>query len=782
MVVLGEVGTGLVARVGVSGERYGQVVAMSAHTIAVGAPATARVYVHFRGHDGHIAEEVVLEPDGVAPGFGASVAVWGDYVAVGAPGEATVAGSVHVFERVEERDVVVWLRRGVVRAGAPAPGDRFGAAVSLRGDTMVVGAPGAEAAYAFVRLDDMWIQLDELRPSPVAPSAGGFGSAVAVWRDRVAVSAPGADPDMLVGGQVEVFSRRGDHWQHEARLSAPEGFDPGGFGRALALWDQVLAVGAPGRDAGGGVHVFVRDPAGAWSAEAAITPPSASDQDFGATLSMHRARLAVPSRDVDDVTRIHVFERRRGAWHRDDAATIEPPESSEPTGHDGDYGAALALTDSTLLVAAPRADTQVPEAGVVHVYELPSTELVSVVLDCADADTLVSLVACIRGQMPRRDSEGFVPPTAVEQEAWRGVVADMLAGGCDGVLPVPLTGVMLQAPFLDLESGNEYCVLMEGRDADIDGYVDRGWGTFITNRNATRALGHQAPHPYFEAQTAVQAVDVFKGTDSRSFLMCGSHRYANQAASACDPDYHESDCVHAVANMYYPTVVEIARFHAARGEPHSQIQWHGLADSSCPGIDAYLSPGRASTPPAGANVLTLQAHAQADHPGWVVEVPGTGVCQRSGTRNTAGRYLNGVSESEVCTTSASAASGQFVHVEQKLDVRSADAWIPAVSDTWSMSGPPAPPPSGPDPVTGLSARAGKHKISLSWEASAGASSYLVERGNVAAGPYVPIASVTDTFYRDDGLLSGLSFYYVVSAVDDQGQLSPRSAPVSATVR
>jgi fibronectin type 3 domain-containing protein len=91
---------------------------------------------------------------------------------------------------------------------------------------------------------------------------------------------------------------------------------------------------------------------------------------------------------------------------------------------------------------------------------------------------------------------------------------------------------------------------------------------------------------------------------------------------------------------------------------------------------------------------------------------------------------------------------------------------------------PLAPPAAP---TGLTATAGNAQVSLTWTASAGATSYNVKRGTTAGGPYTtPVASgITTTSYTDTGLTNGTTYYYVVSAVNTNGE-SANSAQASAT--
>lgn len=301
---------------------------------------------------------------------------------------------------------------------------------------------------------------------------------------------------------------------------------------------------------------------------------------------------------------------------------------------------------------------------------------------CDDATTLDALVECIADQMPRSGSEGFVPPTMGQQAAWRGTVAAMLLGGCEFPLPPAISQRMRLLQFHDEETDKSYCVLMETVDKNRDGYVDKGWGTFIVDPAATRELSHQAPHPLHDRGTDVEAVDVFKWTESRSFLLCGAHRYANSTPSACDPNYGEADCAHATDNMFFATTLEISAFYASLGLPYTQIEWHGMGASTCPGVDAYISHGLSTPPPSGAPVLALRARIEQNNPDWAVAVPGSGTCSQNATENVEGRFLNGVSQSSVCAQAATASTGRFVHIEQQPDYRDAADWFAAIADTW----------------------------------------------------------------------------------------------------
>ena len=85
--------------------------------------------------------------------------------------------------------------------------------------------------------------------------------------------------------------------------------------------------------------------------------------------------------------------------------------------------------------------------------------------------------------------------------------------------------------------------------------------------------------------------------------------------------------------------------------------------------------------------------------------------------------------------------------------------------------------------TGVTATPGTKKITIKWSASSGAQTYNVKRSEVSGGPYTTIASgVSKTSYVNTGLGRGVTYYYVVSAVNGCAEESGNSAQVQAAAR
>jgi hypothetical protein len=119
------------------------------------------------------------------------------------------------------------------------------------------------------------------------------------------------------------------------------------------------------------------------------------------------------------------------------------------------------------------------------------------------------------------------------------------------------------------------------------------------------------------------------------------------------------------------------------------------------------------------------------------------------------------------------------------------ATLPSQSITLFVISPQAVT-SAPAAPNGLQATVASGSVSLTWNASAGATSYTVSRGTVHGGRYVNVGSVTNTSpdflnlqpwgrvpYSDTGLTNGTTYYYVVSGTNTAGT-SPNSVELAVT--
>ncbi|MGO4272421.1 hypothetical protein AB4Z22_21710, partial [Paenibacillus sp. TAF58] len=74
-------------------------------------------------------------------------------------------------------------------------------------------------------------------------------------------------------------------------------------------------------------------------------------------------------------------------------------------------------------------------------------------------------------------------------------------------------------------------------------------------------------------------------------------------------------------------------------------------------------------------------------------------------------------------------------------------------------------------------------VELSWTAVPGAASYSLKRGDTLGGPYTALTSgLTSTTYKDTTVTNGKVYYYVVSAVNSNGESPPTDELIVSPAR
>ncbi|BCS34400.1 hypothetical protein TBR22_A36300 [Luteitalea sp. TBR-22] len=322
--------------------------------------------------------------------FGAAVSISGETIVVGASGGRGShglwnGGVAHVFLR----SGMTWSHQAQLMASNAQEHAYFGNAVSVHADTLVVGAYSeagsatgvngdqwaqdlskmeSGAAYVFVREGAVWTQQAYLKASNTG-AGDAFGGAVANWGDTVVVGAPqeGSSADGVNGNQADnnasfagaayVFVRAAGRWSQQAYLKASNSEVTDRFGVAVAIWGDVLAVGADGEDsAATGVNGNQADNSAASS---------------GAVYTFIRNGSTWAQREY--LKGGHVFER---TW----------------VGSADAFGAALAIADGTIVVGVEGddssatgvngdpANTQATFSGAAYVFATPSVQTPSFTL------------------------------------------------------------------------------------------------------------------------------------------------------------------------------------------------------------------------------------------------------------------------------------------------------------------------------------------------------------------------------------------------------------------
>lgn len=257
-----------------AGVQFGCDVAISGNVIVVGAPfddepcapdapscLTGSAYVFRYDGDEWVEEaKVFSELNAWWEGVGCKVDIDGDVIALGAPqgcgigsGEQFCTSGVGYLFRY---DGMNWLPEARIKPDNPELDARFGIAVAVHGDLVVVGADRASgggansgAAYVFSHDGIGWTQ-EAILATPTPTGEEGFGLTVATDGARVLVGAPLDDEAApgnpgLATGAVHVMAKDAGVWSLQQTL-APADIGPGdGFGVAIDMAGGDLVISAP---------------------------------------------------------------------------------------------------------------------------------------------------------------------------------------------------------------------------------------------------------------------------------------------------------------------------------------------------------------------------------------------------------------------------------------------------------------------------------------------------------------------------------------------------------
>lgn len=323
-------------------EYFGDCVALSGDTAAVGTASNKTVYVFRRGASGWAFESKIAA---TFPNTMESVvALDGDTLAV--------ANEVYV------RSGTGWTKQFTVPTGN-------GYIFALSGDRLVVSDPndGYDGTYGsndgaifvYARAGGVWSL--EAKLTPDQPRNEGMGYTVAIDGDTIAAGGDGR------GGPAAtyVFVRSGGAWQQQARVLPPSG---AASGWSIALEGDWLAVADPTRSF---VHLFHRA-AGAWSFTQTVGASDADRSYFGAEVRLADGVLGVLSErrvtypTTQTTLSAYLFVPTRTGWVQ--AQRVDRRGNAV-------FGS-LAMSSRTVMLGDGSDSVAAPYAGGATIWETPA--------------------------------------------------------------------------------------------------------------------------------------------------------------------------------------------------------------------------------------------------------------------------------------------------------------------------------------------------------------------------------------------------------------------------
>ncbi len=277
-----------------------------------GTPNQGAAYIYRRSGNTWIEEARLTAFDGdTSDLFGSGVSISGEYAVVGAIGDdypgVVSQGSSYIFKRTGTQ----WAFDQKITSSQPTEAAYYGEDVAIFGDYLIVGARREDAGgatmngTAYIYEKDImgnWNEVERLVPSVLEPFGQKFGLNVDLF-DSVAVVTNSALTvnDTINAGGVFVFERIGGSWHETAilSLSDPEPYDF--LGGDVAILGSTIVTGAQGRDINanedqGACFIFQKNDDGIWSLQKTLVASDGIvDELFGREVGLASTVLAVGS-------------------------------------------------------------------------------------------------------------------------------------------------------------------------------------------------------------------------------------------------------------------------------------------------------------------------------------------------------------------------------------------------------------------------------------------------------------------------------------------------------
>jgi hypothetical protein len=244
----------------------------------------------------------------------------------------------------------------------------FGWTVAVSRTTAVVGAPDANssagAAYLYVTGASGWPTTPTTTlEDPTAPKEDSFGVAVAVSGTTAVVGASGANRS---AGAAYIYVKGASSWPTTptTTLEDPAATRSDYFGSSVAVTGTTAIVGAPEyrRSGQGAAYIYVKGASG-WptTPTATLKDPAARDDSFGVSVAVSETTAIVSApRANRSAGTAYIYVKGASGWPTTPTATLKDPAA---TAYD-DFGSSVAVSGTTAVVG----DDTNSSAGAAYLY------------------------------------------------------------------------------------------------------------------------------------------------------------------------------------------------------------------------------------------------------------------------------------------------------------------------------------------------------------------------------------------------------------------------------
>lgn len=355
------------------GDVFGSALALSADHLVVGASldddgANGAGSAYIFRLDGTEVAKLTAEDPAFVDRFGNAVAISGDDVLVGSFQDDDNGGSSgSVFHYGTDGS----LKRKLITSDG-GTNDTFGNSVAIADGRLLGGAPaapvvgqnsaGAVYSYDMTGGDEIKIVADDL-----TPDNRRFGAAIAATDDKLIIGARADGGDFDQNGAAYLTNSDGSG---SIKLTASDGADRDLFGEAVGISNSWVIIGARGDDSEDGTQAnsgaaYIFDHRGNEIRKLTASDGAAGDF-FGGAVAISEKYAVIGASEDDDRGRssgsVYVFDIITG----EQIAKLTAPDG----GQFHEFGLAVAIFGDVIAIGADQASGRVGRSGAVYLFDI----------------------------------------------------------------------------------------------------------------------------------------------------------------------------------------------------------------------------------------------------------------------------------------------------------------------------------------------------------------------------------------------------------------------------
>jgi uncharacterized repeat protein (TIGR02543 family) len=290
--------------------------------------------------------------------FGWEVAISddGNTIVIGCPDRPlnVRSGAAYVYVK----SGTSWIQQGILFATAPdnKAMESFGSTVAIDGDTILVGAPGdgtnsQGAVYVFTRSDSVWNYQAKLTVANAIAWEQIGRDSISISNDTALIGDTSYAGGLYAQGAAYIFNRNGTSWSDAVLITDASGAMNDMAGFSVAIDGDTAVITSPYKYTEGAARFYVRNGANWDFQQEVIAVDGVLGDDFGDSVALNGNNAVVGSsyKDIgtlDDLGAAYLFSRSGSTWSLQ-AELL----ASDGAAHD-EFGFSTALNGDSIIVGA----------------------------------------------------------------------------------------------------------------------------------------------------------------------------------------------------------------------------------------------------------------------------------------------------------------------------------------------------------------------------------------------------------------------------------------------